>query len=272
MEHQVQLGALIRELRTERGLTQQQLADRLGVTDKAVSKWERDICCPDITLLLPLAAVLGVTVSELLAGRREPENTAPAVEDMVVSAISYSETARKKNSLDWRLLAFMGLTASSIIAVATCLICDLAVNGRYLWSPPVYPSIGLAWLVCTPLLLARHHPVRWSLAVLTVAVLPYLCGLGWMLKQPLVIKMSIWIAPIGLAYLWLLYFLCLRLHRRRWLAAGWGLLLAAPLAAGVNFVVDCYVDSSGYHNVWIVLLCAAACFAVDYIQERWRKV
>ena len=90
MEQQVQLGALIRELRTERGLTQQQLADRLGVTDKAVSKWERDICCPDITLLLPLAAVLGVTVSELLAGRREPENTAPAVEDMVVSAISYS--------------------------------------------------------------------------------------------------------------------------------------------------------------------------------------
>lgn len=146
MEQQVQLGALIRELRTERGLTQQQLADRLGVTDKAVSKWERDICCPDIALLLPLAAVLGVTVSELLAGRRGPENTAPAVEDMVVSAISYTETARKKNSLDWRLLAFMGLTASSIIATATCLICDLAVNGRYLWSPPVYPSVGLAGL------------------------------------------------------------------------------------------------------------------------------
>ena len=57
MEQQVQLGALIRELRTERGLTQQQLADRLGVTDKAVSKWERDICCPDTALLLPLAAV-----------------------------------------------------------------------------------------------------------------------------------------------------------------------------------------------------------------------
>ena len=136
MEQQVQLGALIRELRTERGLTQQQLADRLGVTDKAVSKWERDICCPDIALLLPLAAVLGVTVSELLAGRRGPENTAPAVEDMVVSAISYTETARKKNSLDWRLLAvdevlfdFNGMTCHFIFrsgiglysSVAECL-------------------------------------------------------------------------------------------------------------------------------------------------------
>jgi len=71
MEQQVQLGALIRELRTERGLTQQQLADRLGITDKAVSKWERGVCYPDITLLRTLADALEVTVSELLAGQRD---------------------------------------------------------------------------------------------------------------------------------------------------------------------------------------------------------
>ena len=268
MEQAIQLGAFIRDMRTERGLTQQQLADRLGITDKAVSKWERDICCPDITLLRPLAAALGVTVSELLAGHREPEAAGTAVEDMVVSAISYSEAARRKNRLDWRLLAFMGLTAACIIAAATCLICDLAVNQQYLWSPPVYPSIGLAWLVFTPLLLARRRPVRWALIALTAAALPYLCGLGWMLKQPLVTKMSIWIAPMALVYLWVVYGVCLRLRRRGWRAAGWILLLAAPLSAGVNFVVDRYVGSSGYHGVWIGLLCAAGCFAVDYALER----
>ena len=268
MEQSIQLGAFIRDMRMERGLTQQQLADKLGITDKAVSKWERDICCPDITLLRPLAAALGVTVSELLAGQRETEDAAPAVEDMVVSAISYSEAARRKNRLDWRLLAFMGLTAACIIAAATCLICDLAVNQRYMWSPPVYPSIALAWLVCTPLLLARRYPVRWALIMLTVSILPFLCGLGWILKQPLVTKMSIWIAPMGLVYLWLVYAICLRLRRRAWMTAGWSLLLAVPLSAGVNFVVDRYVGPSGYHEVWIGLLCAAGCFAVDYVLQR----
>lgn len=262
------IGAFIRDIRTERGMTQQQLADRLGITDKAVSKWERGICCPDITLLLPLSDALGVTVTELLAGCREPEAPAPAVEKMVVSAIRYSEKTSRKKDLNWRLLAFMGLTAGVIIAAATCMICDLGVNGKYVWSPVVYPSLGLGWLVCTPALLARNRPVRWTLAALTVSVLPYLCGLGWLLRKPLVTKLSLWIAPIALAYLWLSYLLCLRFRNRRWLAAGWVLLLAAPLSAWINFTVDRYAGSDGYHQVWIVLLAAAACFAVGYVRER----
>lgn len=265
MEQQIQLGDFIRDMRTERGLTQQQLADCLGITDKAVSKWERNICCPDITLLRPLSEALGVTVSELLAGRREPDASAPVLEDVVVNAISYTEAARRKNGLDWRLLAFSGLTAACIIAAATCMICDLAVNQGYQWSPLVYPSLGLGWLVCTPLLAARSHPVRWSLVMLTVSIIPYLCGLGWLLKAPLVTKISIRVAPMALSYLWLIYSVCLRWRQRKWLAAGWIFLLAAPLAAGINFVVDRFCGADGYHDIWISLLCAAACFAADYV-------
>ena len=58
----------IKRLREERGLTQRQLADALGVTDKAVSKWESGRGLPDITLVEPLAHELGVSVAELLAG------------------------------------------------------------------------------------------------------------------------------------------------------------------------------------------------------------
>ena len=58
----------IKRLREERGLTQRQLADALGVTDKAVSKWESGRGLPDITLVEPLARELGVSVAELLAG------------------------------------------------------------------------------------------------------------------------------------------------------------------------------------------------------------
>ncbi len=62
-------GTLIRALREERGLTQRQLADALGVTDKAVSKWERGGGCPDIELLPGLSERLGTPVETLLDGR-----------------------------------------------------------------------------------------------------------------------------------------------------------------------------------------------------------
>lgn len=270
MEQQIQIGTFIRDMRTERGMTQQQLADRLGITDKAVSKWERNICCPDITLLRPLADALGVTVTELLSGSREAEEAPePAVEDIVVSAISYSETARRKNgAADWRLWVFAGLTGGCLVAALVCMICDLVMSGTYTWSLPVYPSLGLGWLVCTPLLLARRHPAHWSLAALTAAVLPYLCVMGWLLRAPLMIRISLWVAPMALVYLWLVYALCLRLGGRNWLIAGWSLLLAAPLGAGINFVLDRYLTASGYHEVWIALLLAAACFTVDYVLRR----
>ncbi len=61
-------GSLIRELRRKKGMTQAELAGKLGVTDKTVSKWETAKGCPDISLLAPTAEALGVSVSELLAG------------------------------------------------------------------------------------------------------------------------------------------------------------------------------------------------------------
>ncbi len=62
------IGALIRRLRTRQGLTQRQLAGRLEVSDKAVSKWERGQGCPDVSLLPRLAQTLGVELEGLLSG------------------------------------------------------------------------------------------------------------------------------------------------------------------------------------------------------------
>ena len=61
-------GALIRRLREKRKLTQHQLAEKIAVSDKAVSKWETGRGYPDISLIEPLAAALGVSVIELLSG------------------------------------------------------------------------------------------------------------------------------------------------------------------------------------------------------------
>ncbi len=63
------LGTMIAELRKEKGLTQLELANMMNVTDKAVSKWERDISCPDISSIPRLAQILGVSVDELMQSK-----------------------------------------------------------------------------------------------------------------------------------------------------------------------------------------------------------
>lgn len=72
-------GKLIKELRKKNGLTQLQLAEKLHVSDKAVSKWERGLSLPDIDLLEPLSAELHIRIDELLSGQLDPEPEKPSI-------------------------------------------------------------------------------------------------------------------------------------------------------------------------------------------------
>ena len=69
------LGSRIAELRRKKNMTQEDLANALGVTPQAVSKWENDLSCPDITLLPQLARLFDVTTDELLGNTSHPETT-----------------------------------------------------------------------------------------------------------------------------------------------------------------------------------------------------
>ncbi len=73
------MGAFIAALRKAQGLTQRELAERLGVSDKAVSRWEREECMPDLSLIPAIADLFGVTADELLRGQRS--SAAPADPD-----------------------------------------------------------------------------------------------------------------------------------------------------------------------------------------------
>ena len=67
---QIKMGKFIKELRQEKGLTQKEIGDKLNITDNSISKWERGINAPDIYLLAPLSKILGVSINELLNGKR----------------------------------------------------------------------------------------------------------------------------------------------------------------------------------------------------------
>ena len=66
------MGELVSALRREKGMTQKELADKLNITDKAVSKWERDVACPDTMTIPKLAGILGISVEELMNARSAP--------------------------------------------------------------------------------------------------------------------------------------------------------------------------------------------------------
>ena len=119
------MGTIIREARKKKGLTQKDIATHLGITDRAVSKWERGICAPDLALLEPLSELLGISIAELITG--ETENTVDNkknVEYMVKETIEYSKqetTKKKKKYRKYIFRAFLGLLPLSAI-ILLCLL------------------------------------------------------------------------------------------------------------------------------------------------------
>lgn len=113
-----QFGAFVARLRKEKGFTQKDLASRLFVSDKAVSKWETGVSLPDTALLMPLAESLGVTVTELLLCRRNAgKNLTPAdAEKAVQTAIGYSVPAGRVWQRDKR--AAIGYVIAVLCAAA----------------------------------------------------------------------------------------------------------------------------------------------------------
>ena len=122
----LQFGAFIAQLRREQGLTQKELAQRLNVTDKAVSKWETGKGFPDVKLLEPLAQALGVSLVELMQGRRQEAETLTVAEAGAV--VSQAVGQWEKNTARRYLRLFR------YFLIAVCLLCLLS-----LW-----PSIAFA--------------------------------------------------------------------------------------------------------------------------------
>lgn len=96
-------GSLIAAIRKEQNRTQQDLANELGVSSAAISKWERGIGFPDVSLIEPLAASLGITIAELFKGERIENGDANEYENLLsdVVKVSKKEISKKKKISNW---------------------------------------------------------------------------------------------------------------------------------------------------------------------------
>ena len=99
---QLKIGKLIADCRKEKGLTQMQLAEKLGITDKAISKWERGIAMPDTSIMLELCDILGISVNELLSGEKiSMENNNQKNEQLL---LDMAKELEKKNKTIWNAM------------------------------------------------------------------------------------------------------------------------------------------------------------------------
>ena len=112
---QLKIGKFIAECRKQKQLTQLQLADKLGITDKAISKWERGIAMPDTSIMLELCDILCISVNELLNGEMiNMENSNEKNEQLLLDMAKELET---KNKTIWSSMwAIMIVSMTALIA------------------------------------------------------------------------------------------------------------------------------------------------------------
>ncbi|MBQ5926414.1 MAG: helix-turn-helix domain-containing protein [Clostridia bacterium] len=112
---QASIGKFIQELRKEKNLTQKELAEKLLVSDKTVSKWERGGGLPEVSLMLPLCGILGISVNELLSAQRlDDKNFKQKAEENVMDLIKQKAEERKKRNLCYAVIALTLISSMTL--------------------------------------------------------------------------------------------------------------------------------------------------------------
>ncbi len=260
------IGQFIAQMRKEKNITQKELARQLHITDKAVSKWEHGLSCPDITLLTSIADILGVTTSELLNGARA-EAVSPAnqnTDSPIDKALFYAERTSKKKMADFLNITAAAFSASLLLAIAVCIICDMAITGHLTWSLYVISSCIFTWLVFFPLVKKGIKGIRLCLVSLSVLIIPFLFVLSRIIgENPFMMPISIRASLFSIVWLWFVYLLFIKLRDKKLYAAAYALLSSIPLSLAINISVSLILgepvlDAGDLLSCILILLLAGA--------------
>ena len=214
------MGKFIAELRKSKKMTQKDLAEQLNITDKAVSKWERGLSGPDISLLTPLADILEITVSELLNGEKK-FSVDEGVEENLNNAITYTERIVNQKNNKFRSICAGLFSVSLFVAFIVCVICDYSISQQLSWS--LYPtsSMVFAWIVIFPLIRLPKNGVMISLTSLSLLIIPFLYVIDRLVKTgKYILPIGIRISVISICLLWIIYVLFMIFRDKKFLAFG----------------------------------------------------
>ena len=138
---QILIGKFIAGERKRKGYTQKQLSEKLGISDKTISKWERGNGFPEVSLLLPLCNELDITVNELLSGERvSEEDYRKKAEENMVNLVREAQESRKK-------IILSAMTALLVIVAATPLFVVSGAIEMDIWVRVTLIAIGIVVIV-----------------------------------------------------------------------------------------------------------------------------
>ena len=142
---QVQIGKFIAQERKRKGYTQKQLSEKLGISDKTVSKWECGNGFPEVSLLLPLCGELDITVNELLSGERVcEEDYRRKAEENMVNLVKEAQESRKKIILSAMVAGLALLAAVPLIVLSGALSMETWLRALLIAIGLVVIAMGIA--------------------------------------------------------------------------------------------------------------------------------
>ncbi len=265
-------GQFIAELRKEKKLTQKDLAAQLHITDKAVSKWERGLSYPDITLLTSIADILGVTTSELLNGQRSETNASKDIEKTVDNALAYAEKSAKRKIVSFQNVLSILFSILLLVGIFVCSICDVAISGTFTWSLYPISSILFVWFVFMPLIKYGNKGTLGSLTVFSILIIPFLYVISQIIDNNLILPIGIRMSLCSIVYLWCVYLIFRRLKERTIIATAFSLLLAIPLFIIINISLAGILAVS-FFDIWdilsfsIIIVSVVTIFTIDYFKR-----
>ena len=140
---QIKIGKFISECRKKENLTQAQLAERLNITDRAVSKWENGKAMPDSSIMLELCNILGISVNELLRGEEiNMENNNKQNEELL---LSLAKELERKNKTIWK--SMWAIMTVSIIALLAGLTITAFVIPEGVWQLVTILGLCVVFLI-----------------------------------------------------------------------------------------------------------------------------
>lgn len=122
---QIRIGRFIAEERKRKGYTQRQLSEKLGISDKTVSKWERGNGFPEVSLLLPLCGELDISVNELMSGKRvSEEEYRKKAEENMINLVKETQENKKKIILSAMVAGLTLIAAVPLFILSGALIIE----------------------------------------------------------------------------------------------------------------------------------------------------
>ncbi len=266
--NQVEIGKFIAKCRKEKKLTQAQLAEKLNITDRAVSKWETGKSMPDSSIMLELCEILGITVNELLSGEKiDMESYEKKADENLITLKKKDENNMTKN-----FIISILFSATLLIGIMVCLICNIAISGNLTWSLIPVSSIVFAWVISFPSIILGKRGIIVSFISLSVFIVPYLFLLGSLLKVKEVFSVGAVIAVTSIVFLWIIVAVFKRI-KSKLVALGTTFLSTIPYMIIVNVVLSKMIDEPVLDvwdmlSIFMLLILAFVSFICDYAKKR----